>query len=131
MDERASVTFSVMSPRREVLRWFDTIVVAAAAACVLIAHAGHPVQSWVMFCFMVLYPGMPYVRMLRLRSLLIEVTLAIALSLALDVIVAEVMVYARHFSTDLGVAALIAIALMGVGFQVRTSVAARSARGSP
>ena len=131
MDEPASVTFSVVSPRWEVLRWIDTFVVSAAAACVLIAHAGPPVQSWVMFLFMVLYPGMPYARMLRLRGLLIEVTLAIALSLALDVIVAEVMVYARHFSTDLGVAALLAIALMGVGFQVWSSVAARSARGSP
>ena len=78
---------------------------------------------------MLVYPGTPYVRLLRLGNLLIDWTLAVALSIALDVIVAETMVYAKLWSPRGGTGVLITIALIGVALQAESWLRRRDAEG--
>lgn len=61
---------------------------------------------------------MAYVPLLHVRDGPVEWTLAIALSLAIDAIVATFMVYTGNWSPNGGLIALMAISIGGVALQI-------------
>lgn len=73
----------------------------------------------IVFWFMLVCPGMAFVRLLHLRGLLMELTLAIGLSIALDTIVAEGMVLAKRWSPEGGLVALAVLCAVGAVIQIR------------
>jgi len=75
----------------------------------------------IVFWFMLVCPGMAFVRLLHLRGHLVEFTLAIGLSLALDTIVAEGMVLAKRWSPEWGLVALAVLCVVGAVIQIRTA----------
>ncbi|HEU0113475.1 MAG TPA: hypothetical protein VFQ80_02300, partial [Thermomicrobiales bacterium] len=80
-------------------RWPLAIVGSAAAtAAVTLAPPGNPLRLAVVFWFLFICPGMAVVRLLGLRDHVTELTLALALSLALDAIVAGAMLYLGMWS---------------------------------
>jgi hypothetical protein len=79
-----------------------------------------PVRPLMSFWFLVICPGMAFVRLLHISNLLIEITLAVALSFALDAILATVMVYAGMWSPEWGLAMLLVISLGGALVQLLT-----------
>lgn len=80
-----------------------------------------PLRAVAAFWFLLICPGMALVRLLHIEELLVELTLAIALSLSLDAVVSSVLVYTRTWSSDLSLALLIAISIGGVAFQFVTN----------
>jgi len=68
-----------------------------------------PLRPALVIWFVAICPGMAIVRLLRLDSLLVEVTLAIALSLALAGLIASALVYAGLWSPNLVLELLVAI----------------------
>ncbi len=91
---------------------------ALVAGIFLIADVGTPVRPIVTLWFLLICPGMAFVRLLRLEDRLAEVTLAIAVSIALDTVVAAGMVYAKVWSPVLGLLVLAGLTLVGTALQV-------------
>jgi uncharacterized membrane protein len=79
---------------------------------------GAPIRPAIIFCFLLLCPGMAFIPLLRLRDRLTELTLAVALSLALDTAVAETMVLTKQWSPQVGLVVLISISLVGAALQI-------------
>jgi len=71
------------------------------------------------FWFMLICPGMAYIRLLQLKDNLAESVLAIALSLAISLILALVMVYTGMWKPEWGLLILIVLSLAGASLQVK------------
>lgn len=91
------------------------------ASMLVVADISSPVRSAVVLWFLLSCPGMALVRLLRLQEWVFELTLGIALSIALDTLVAGAMLYGGVWSPRWGVAFLACLSLMGVGLQVAAS----------
>ena len=66
--------------------------------------------------FMFICPGMSFVRLINVKDPLISITLAVALSLAIDTVVAMVQLYTHSWSPTFGLVILIAISFIGLLF---------------
>lgn len=92
---------------------------AAAAAIVTFGQVPAPLRAIVGLWFLLVCPGMAFVRLLRLKEGIAEWTLAIASSLAMDALVAGSMVYAGAWSPAGGMLVLVAASLAGALLQVK------------
>src|SRR5215216_6304062 len=85
--------------------------------------------------FLLVCPGMAFVRLLRLDESYYEWTLAIALSISLDAIVACILLYTGLWSITLGLSIVIIISLLGALAQILgtrpTWIAAATEFGAP
>ncbi|MEA2254281.1 MAG: hypothetical protein QOG35_326 [Solirubrobacteraceae bacterium] len=99
--------------------WYAAAVAASALAAAGAALAGlpAPVRAPLVIGFLLLGPGMAFVPLLRLHDAVAELTLALALSLALDTLVAVTMLYAGAWSPVGSLLALAGLALAGAGLQ--------------
>ena len=95
------------------------IVISASAMILIIAtFTGAPFRPAVAFWFLLLCPGMAFVRLLHIEEWLTELTLSIALSIAINTLVSETMILARLWSPEAGLVALICISLLGATCQI-------------
>jgi hypothetical protein len=72
----------------------------------------------ILLCFLAICPGMALVRFLDLQEPITEWTLAVAVSLTLDALVASVQLYSGHWSPDLTLYILIWICIAGAFAQL-------------
>ena len=96
-------------------------VVAGSAVLALglvLLGAWMPARAAAVAWFALVIPGGALVPLLGLRDRVAELTLAIALSLALDLIVACGMLYAGVWNPTAGVVVLVAVSLAGAVLQV-------------
>ena len=103
---------------------WPAIIAASAIGTVLanLAEANQPLRAALAFWFLLVCPGMAFVRLLGLTEPLSEWALAVALSLALDTAVGEALLFAGAWSAATCLAALAALSLAGAAFQVGRSV---------
>lgn len=103
--------------------WWPVIIIASAigAERALSSGSGAPVQPLLVSWFLLICPGMAFVRLLRIEGGATEVLLAIALSIAIDMIVAEILLYAEVWSAAWALSLLIGISLAGVALQMITA----------
>lgn len=105
-----------MSVRR--VSWAAVVVVAAvAAAGAALAGAPEALRVPLVLGFLLIGPGMAFVPLLDLGDPVAELTVALGVSLALDVAVAMAMLYAGAWSPIAGLLVLAAIALTGAALQ--------------
>lgn len=98
------------------LSWSWPIVIITSALAVnwvVLAESQSAVRPLLVLWFLLVCPGMAYIRLLRFESFATELTLAIALSLALDTIVSGSLVYAGAWSTLTGLTVLGCISVIG------------------
>jgi hypothetical protein len=96
------------------------IVVVSSCVAVTLCNwleAPQPLRVIVVFWFFLVCPGLAIVGLLDIRDRLDEALVAIGLSVALDTGVALVMVLAKIWSPDAGLAVLIGISLVGAAIQ--------------
>ena len=106
------------------------ILLAAATDVVIGINAPLPLRAVVVLGFLLAGPGLAFVPLLRIRQTSVEITLVLALSLALDTLVAEVLVLAQFWSAGLALAVLIAISVTGAVVQLLApGVVAREVEG--
>ena len=72
----------------------------------------------VVLWYLLICPGMAYVRLLNLRDLLAEWVLAVALSVSIDAIVSGVMLYAGFWYPLYALLFVISVSVLGVVLQV-------------
>jgi hypothetical protein len=108
--------------------WPALIAVSAIVAAVtMLTGSESPLRVASSFVFLLVGSGMAWVRLLRIRDALIELTLAVALSIALGVIVTQIMIYLRIWSPEWGLLALICLSVVGIDLQVLQAYRRRSA----
>jgi len=108
--------------------WPPVIAFSAVVVAVLVYadvdFAGRPIA---VLWFMLVCPGMALVRLLRLSDATTELAIAVALSLALDTLVAGVLIYAGSANFDVSFAVLLAITMLAVTVDVARSAPRRAA----
>lgn len=92
---------------------------ALVAVIAVFAHASPLLRSLVTFWYLLVCPGMAFIRLLKLKDSLTEWILAIVLSLALEMVLGLVMVYAHWWQPGWGLVFLILLSLSGVSLQLR------------
>jgi hypothetical protein len=90
----------------------------AAAVAVALSDGPSPLRTGAVLTFLALGPGLALVPLIGLDDAWSELTLALAVSLALDTTVAGALVYAGIWSPAIALAVLIAVSLVGAGIQV-------------
>lgn len=109
-------------------KWpFILIASGIAIGIIQMLNLESPIRPLLAFWFLLICPGMAFVRLLKMKQPLIELTTAIALSLTLNTIVAEVMIYADIWSPDWAVALLISMTIIGALFQLMSPIGKREA----
>jgi zinc ribbon protein len=102
---------------------WPTIIILSAVAAGLVnfAFTDTALRPIVVFWFLFVCPGMVLVRFLRLNEPIVEWTLALALSFAIDAIVAGILLYAGRWSPTGILSILIGLSLCGAIVQLATS----------
>ena len=99
--------------------WPLVIAVSAVGAALLTTfHVNSPIRVALAFWFMGFCPGMAFVGALKLKGALSQITFAIALSVALDVLVSEALIYAGRWSAETGIILLAGLSFIGIGLQI-------------
>jgi hypothetical protein len=108
-----------MKTMRQSLGWPIAIVAAGIAVIVIVVAAiASPLRPILVFGFLLICPGMAFVRLLRLKDRFAEFMLAVALSLAMDTLLSEMLVLTGHWSLTGGVIAIVAVAIVGASLQL-------------
>jgi hypothetical protein len=94
------------------------ILSAAAAGLVNFVSTDIAIRPYIVFWFLVVCPGMVLVRFLRLKEPVVEWTLALALSFAIDALVVGIQLYAGRWSPTTTLGILIGICLGGAIMQI-------------
>lgn len=93
-----------------------------ATIAVIVADAPQPFRAVVVLWFLILCPGMAFVRLLQVKDAWAEWTLAIALSLAIDALVAIFILYVGLWSPVWILVVIAILTLAGVLFQFANAV---------
>jgi len=107
--------------------FWPLIILCSAAAASLIANSSSQTALRVLFTFwfLLVCPGMAFVRLFNLKEKLSEWVLAIGLSIAFDVIVSEIAVLNHLWTLPGMVNVLIGISAAGALIQVLSSILKR------
>ena len=99
--------------------WPIIIIVSAMSTGFLVFTGNEsPVRAVLAFWFLLICPGMALVRFLCISDGFAELSIAIALSIAIDTIVAGTMLYAGAWSTSVTLLLLIYISVGGAVIQL-------------
>jgi uncharacterized membrane protein len=101
-------------------RIWPTIIVGSAIgiSVIVLGDLALPIRPAMALWFLLVCPGMAFVQLLHVEDSISELTLAVALSLAIDSVLAIVMVCARLWSPKWGFAILVGITMVGVILQI-------------
>jgi hypothetical protein len=102
-------------------RWFLLVVGSSVAALLAtIAASGDAVSMVPLLWFLAVIPGLPYVRLLRNTTDPVALWItAVGLSIAIDAIVAEVLLYTHTFTAANTVLVLAFVACGGAAITLR------------
>ena len=100
--------------------WPVAIMLSAAfVGALAVGGAGPPLRPIATLGFLAVCPGMAIIRLLQLEDVLTELTLAVALSIALDSLVAGTMLYVGRWSPSWALGLLLAVSVIGAACQLR------------
>lgn len=103
------------------LSWlWPTVIILSAIAVGLVTFVmpDTPLRPLIVFWFLFICPGMAFVRLLHLKELVVEWTLALALSFFIDAVIGGIFLYAGRWSPTGILIILIGISLGGALLQL-------------
>lgn len=100
---------------------------AAVAAAAVYADIDAAARAIVVLWFMLVCPGMAIVRLLRLSDPLTEFAIAVALSLAIETVLAVALLYAGSANFEVTFGVLLVVTLAAVAVDVTRGVAGQDA----
>lgn len=107
-----------MNPINQKLFWPAVILVSGILILIMMAaNVQSPIRPWLAFWFLLICPGFAFIPLLRLRSGWIQLPIGLALSIAIDTIVAETLVLARLWSSLGALIIICGIAFAGIALQ--------------
>lgn len=96
------------------------LALAGAVGSVVLLGVGNPFRSLFVLSYLVVGPGLALVPLVRIGGWP-GLTLAVGLSLALDVLVSTTMIYAGIWSPNATLAVLVLVSLAGAAAQLLTA----------
>jgi hypothetical protein len=100
--------------------WPVAILLSAAfVGALAVGGAGPPLRPIATLGFLAVCPGMAIIRLLQLEDVLTELTLAVALSIALASLVAGTMLYVGWWSPMWALGLLLGVSVIGAACQLR------------
>ena len=110
--------------------WWPLVITASGIAVVLvtISSVPPPVRIVVAFWFLLVCPGLAFILLLDIESPFVQITLAIALSIAIGVVVSEAMLLFDVWSPRLGLFILANVSQIGVILQGAQAMGARPSK---
>jgi len=104
------------------LFWPIFILFFAIFAGILVwSGTGAVLRPIFLFLFLLVCPGLAFTRLMHIGDMLTEFILAITISLAISILLAELMVFTHLWSPPVGFTVLIVISLIGAALQYITS----------
>lgn len=97
--------------RRRALGPIGIIVVAVAATLLVFAAPGSTARPYVVLVFALVCPGMAVVRLFRIDEPLLELAVAIALSIGVELLLSTAMLYLGLWSPETLFVALVCVAI--------------------
>jgi hypothetical protein len=107
------------------LAWLWPIVITLsliAAVSAIVADLPQPLRAAIVLWFIFVCPDMAFVRLLRLKEAWIEWVLAVALSMAIDLLVAAFILYVGLWSPVWILVVIAILTLAGVLFQLASTI---------
>ena len=101
--------------------WGWPILITASAIGTGLSVVGNlelPLRFTLVLWFLLVCPGMAFVKLMCLQDFIKEIALAMALSLGLDFALATLMLYTRLWYPEFGLIILIGLCLIGVILQI-------------
>ena len=96
------------------LLWPFVILISAFSSGMLVFIGTETIlRQLLVLWFLLVCPGMAYIRLMRLQNALVEWILAIGLSLALELLLALALVYLHFWQPQLGLLLLIGLSFLG------------------
>ncbi|HET8716983.1 MAG TPA: hypothetical protein VFM50_04465 [Nocardioidaceae bacterium] len=95
-----------------------TAGLGAAALVAMLVQPGPPVQPLLVFAFALAAPGLAVVGLLEPSSLMWHLVMGVAISIALGVAVAQVLLFMGVWSPELGLLLLVAVTWVAAGIQL-------------
>jgi len=101
------------------LKWSAVIAASAVAAGVLALNdVSSPLRPMLVLWFLLICPGMAFIQLLDFRDQIYKIVLAVSLSLALDLLIATILLFSGLWSPELILLVLIALSSFGVACQL-------------
>jgi len=98
--------------------WPIVVVMSSVAALVVfVMGIGQPIAPIVALWFLGVCPGISYVRLLGLTDPLMEMVLAVALSMSIGAVLSVVLLFAGVWSTGLALVLTVWVAVIGAGLE--------------
>jgi uncharacterized membrane protein len=94
------------------------IVTAVMAGGLDWSNTTIPLRPILIFLFMLVIPGLAFTRLFHFKDLLVEMVLAVALSLVTSTALAELMLFTHTWSPNTGLGVLIELSLLGASLQI-------------
>ena len=109
------------------LRWPTGLVATAGVVCALVIAGGESLpRTLIVLAFMLVCPGLSLLRLIEPMDTLMTATLAVALSLAVEMLLALGLAYAGLWSPAAALVVLVVQVVAAAGVDAwRTEVAAR------
>jgi uncharacterized membrane protein len=88
--------------------------ITVAIVAVVFGHLGTPLRPALAFVFVLLCPGLAWIQNLQLHDVAAELTLSIALSLVLGILITLLLAYTNEWSYQTGLLVLAVLTCLGV-----------------
>ncbi len=100
--------------------WWPVIIIVSAltAGTLTLLDAVPPARVAIGLWFLLVCPGMAYVRLLQIKEDFFELILAIALSIAINTVVSQALLVTNNWSPRGGLLIVIAISITGATLQL-------------
>ncbi|HET6699114.1 MAG TPA: hypothetical protein VFG88_08515 [Nocardioidaceae bacterium] len=95
-----------------------TAGLGAVALAAVLVQPGPPLQPLLVFAFLLVAPGVSVVGLLEPSSLMWHLVMGVAISIALGVAVAQVLLFMGVWSPELGLLLLVAVTWVAAGMQL-------------
>jgi uncharacterized membrane protein len=111
-------TETIERPRHTLL--WPAILLAAAliTAATVYLNTDTPVRGFVVFAFLLVAPGLAFIRLFHIQDWMVELVLSIGLSVSIDTIVALILLYTQKWFPLIGFGIILAITGIGVILQI-------------
>ena len=92
-------------------RLVPSLIILIGIVVAVASQADLPMRAPLVLLYSLIAPGLVFVRFLQIQDRFVELTLAVALSIALNVIVSEFMIFTRAWSPTTGFFVLLYLCL--------------------
>lgn len=98
--------------------WTPTLILIAGLLVSVLSQSELAIRGPLVLLYSLIVPGLVFIRFLRIHDRFVEITLAIALSIGLNTIVSEFMVFSRAWSPATGLFVLVYLSMAAALYEM-------------